>query len=158
MDTQHEKLLKGIVDGLVESLGFEATTEVSADPVDGETLCCRIRMSGDQNYLIGQYGTNLAAVQHLVRAMFRRQAGEPANIIVDVNDYFAGKKALLEQEAEKAADEALRNNVSVALRPMFPYERKIVHAHLSLREDVMTESVGEGNERKVFVRPKPSAA
>jgi spoIIIJ-associated protein len=75
--------------------------------------------------------------------------------VVDINQYFTEKKQLLEKEAKQALDEALQNNISVALRPMLPYERKIVHAYLSANESVITESVGSGEERKVMVRPKP---
>ena len=76
-------------------------------------------------------------------------------MVVDVNDYFIEKKSLLEKEAEKAAAEALKNNVSVALRPMLPYERKIVHSFLFTNPGVVTVSVGQGNTRRIMVSPKP---
>jgi spoIIIJ-associated protein len=68
------------------------------------------------------------------------------------------KKELLEKEALQTLEEALQNNVSVAMRPMLPYERKVVHAFLAQNESVVTESVGIGEERKVIVKPRPLPA
>lgn len=156
MEKTHQELIKETVSGLLEKLGFEASVEVS--PEDGlpNTFFCRARVEQDQHFLIGQYGANLAAVQHLVRVMLRKRTEEKLNVIVDVNDYFAEKKALLEREAEKAAEEALRDNISVALRPMLPYERKIVHSFLFANPKITTESIGQGDGRKIMVSPKPT--
>ena len=148
--------LKEIITQLVKKLGFSADVEVKTDIENPETLLCSVRVEEDQNFLIGQYGINLAAVQHIARVIFRKKNDEQINIVVDVNDYLSGKKSLLEKEAKKAAIEALQNNISVALRPMLPYERKIVHAYLANNQEIVTESVGKGEERKVMVSPRPS--
>jgi spoIIIJ-associated protein len=63
---------------------------------------------------------------------------------------------MLEREADKAIREALESQISVALRPMLPYERKVVHSYISKRSDVVTESIGKGVDRKVLIRPKLS--
>lgn len=152
----HEEILKDIVSQFLEKMDFfVAHIDVSLTKGTEDTLFCSVRVEKDQHFLIGQYGANLAAVQHIVRALFRKRTGISINIIIDVNDYFLEKKTLLEREAQKAIDEVLMNNISVSLRPMLPYERKIVHAYVSGNERVSTESIGKGNERKVLVRPRP---
>lgn len=158
MTTDNSEVLRTILTEMLEKIGFAPSAiVVTAGATEGQYQCA-ITIAEGQNFLIGQYGMNLAALQHLVRIMARKQIGERLDIVVDINEYFAEKKQLLEKEAKEALDEALQNNISVALRPMLPYERKVVHAFLSLNESVVTESVGSGEERKVMVRPKPMAS
>ena len=154
-----QETIKAIIEGLFEKMGFPAVSiEVKAPQGLQTSFYCSVRVTEGQNFLIGQYGMNLAALQHLVRILARKALEEKLEIIVDINDYFLEKKQVLEKEAEQALEEALQNNVSVALRPMLPYERKIVHALLSQNESVTTESVGAGDARRVMVRPKPTLA
>lgn len=156
MEKTPQEIIKEIVTELLEKMGFEASVEVTVEEGVEETFLCMARVEQDQNLLIGQYGVNLAAIQHLVRVMLRKKTDARLNVIVDINEYFSEKRALLEQEAEKAAQEVLRDNISVALRPMLPYERKVVHAFLAKNQGVVTESVGAGDARKIMVRPKPN--
>lgn len=158
MAQTHQELIKEIVEGLLQKLDFKAVVEVVAEEGLRDTFFCKARVEQDQSFLIGQYGVNLAAVQHLVRVMLRKKTEERLNVIVDVNDYFLEKKVLLEKEAEKAAAEALRDNISIALRPMLPYERKIIHSFLFQNPKIMTESIGQGDERKIMVSPKQTEA
>lgn len=153
MEQTQEEIIKELVTELLQKLGFEATLEVTEQPGDPKVYLCMAHVEKDQNFLIGQYGTNLSAVQHLVRVMLRKKIEERMNIVVDVNEYFLEKKESLEREAEKASKEALESNISVALRPMLPYERKVVHAFLAQNPKIKTESVGKGEERKVMVSP-----
>ena len=155
MNTEHQEALQDIVKGLISVMDFEATVEVTELPGVLGGLLCSIAVKDGQNFLIGQYGMNLAALQHLVRILARKRIGEKMEIIVDVNNYFSEKKQLLEKEAMQALEEALQKNVAVTLRPMLPYERKVIHACLVGNESVETESVGQGEERKVVVRPRP---
>lgn len=154
MESGHELMLKNLVTNLIEKMGFSPSVEVTAGDEEELTYYCSIRVEKDQNFLIGQHGINLAALQHLVRILARKETIEKMNIVVDVNDYFVEKRSLLEKEVTRAVDEVLQNNASVSLRPMLPYERKIVHAFLSSHQSVTTESVGEGEARKVMVRPR----
>jgi spoIIIJ-associated protein len=152
------EVIQSIVTELIAHMGFSATVTVSPLGEGHETgYLCSVTVAEGQNFLIGQYGMNLAALQHLTRVLARKKLEEKLEIIVDINNYFAEKRLLLEKEAAQALEEALQNNISVALRPMLPYERKIVHAFLAAKNSVITESVGVGEDRKVMVRPKPVA-
>jgi spoIIIJ-associated protein len=158
MNTDHQEIITKLVEELVSGMGFQAKVRVVVSEDAPPSYLCSIEVGEGQNFLIGQYGMNLAALQHLVRIMARKKIGEKMDIIVDVNDYFLEKKELLEKEALQTLEEALQNNVSVAMRPMLPYERKVVHAFLAQNESVVTESVGIGEERKVIVKPRPLPA
>lgn len=156
MEKTHQEIIKEIVSELLCKMEFEAEVEVSIEEDMPQTFLCMARVKGDQNFLIGQYGTNLEAIQHIVRTMLYKKTQERLNVIVDVNEYFLNKRVVLEQEAEKAAEEAIRDQISVMMRPMLSYERKIIHTSLSKNQNVVTESVGDGKERKIVIRPKIS--
>lgn len=146
-----------IVAELIEKMGFSADINVEVKEMPLKSFFCSVSDGEGQNFLIVQYGMNLAALQHLVRILARKKLGEKFDIVIDINNYFSEKKQLVEKEAAQALEEALQNNISVALRPMLPYERKIVHSFLSTNESVVTESTGKGDDRKVLIRPRPVA-
>lgn len=155
MNNSPQELIRSVVTDLIEKLGFSASVEV-VSPVASETAyICSVQVEDGQNFLIGQYGMNLAAFQHIVRILVRKRILEKLDIIVDINNYFSEKKHLLEKEATAAREDALQKNIPVTLRPMLPYERKIVHAFLSMNAGVTTESTGVGDDRRVIVRPLP---
>lgn len=156
MENTHQAIVKEIVIELLQKMGFDAVVEVVDQDGTGELFLADILVEQDQNLLIGQYGANLAAIQHLVRVMLRKKIVERLNVTVDINSYFAEKRILLEKEARRAAQEAVQENAPVTLRPMLPYERKVVHTVLIENQEVITESVGKGDARRVVVRPRPA--
>ncbi len=152
METTHNKIITEIVSEFLNKLGFIGSVvieEMSSD--EKNTILCKITVNKDQNFLIGQHGVNLSALQHLIRIILHKKIENVPNILVDVNDYFSEKKLLLEKEAEKAMKEVLDNKLSLTLRPMFPYERKIIHDFLSKYATICTKSIGSGDDRRVMV-------
>lgn len=158
MEPTRQEIIQEILEGLLHKMDFQAEVKVWTEGEENPVFLCSARVEGGQNFLIGQHGANLTAIQHLTRALVYKKIGERLNVLVDVNNYLLDKKALLEEEAGKAAQEVIRDQALVAMRPMLSYERKIVHTFLSANPDVITESVGEGDERKVIVRPKSKPA
>jgi spoIIIJ-associated protein len=143
---------------LAQKLGFQAEVTVSEDSLDPGALRVALVVLADQHFLIGQRGANLAALQHIFRALCRKQGNVMRNITLDINDYVKEKEILLFQDVDKAVTETLSQNASVALRPMFSFERKLVHRYLSEHPGVRTESAGTGEQRKIFIRPKTAAS
>ena len=72
---------------------------------------------------------------------------------VDVNNYKKERERLLTELAKAAARKVLAEKKDVELPVMNAYERRIVHVELATRPDVKTESVGEGSERHIVVKP-----
>ena len=148
--------MKKLAESLAEKLGFKATITITNDSIEDGTIRVSFLVDEDQHFLIGQRGANLAALQHLFRALYRKQGGDVSRIAIDINDYVREKEVLLLRDVDSAVDEALAQNASVALRPMLSFERKRVHRYLSAHPRVKTESVGAGEHRKIFIRPKIS--
>jgi spoIIIJ-associated protein len=74
--------------------------------------------------------------------------------LLDVENYRLKRKKTLEQLAKNLALKALRTKKEVALEPMSPHERRIIHLALKNNRDVVTFSHGEEPHRKVIISPR----
>ena len=88
---------------------------------------------GDLAILIGRHGKTLDALQFLVSTATARMVGYRYPVVVDVEGYKGRQREKLESVAYSAADRAVSQNRSVRLRPMTPYERRIIHITLADR-------------------------
>lgn len=104
--------------------------------------------------LIGHRGSTLEAVELLLGVMVARSAGVRARIAVDVEGYRDRRRLTLEEMAHRMAERALREQREIALAPMDPRERRIVHTTLADHPHVTTFSRGEGENRHVVVTPR----
>lgn len=110
-------------------------------------------VGGDLAVLIGRRGHTLDSLQTLVSSIVHRKIGFRFPITIDVESYKHRQRQKLENMALSAASRADRQGREVKLRPMTPYERRIIH--MALREDdrVKTHSEGNDPERCVVVVP-----
>ena len=107
----------------------------------------------DMAVLIGRHGKTLDALQFIVSMITVRTIGFRYPVIVDVEGYKNRQRQKLESIAHSSANRAASQHRKVGLRPMTPYERRIIH--IALRDDdrVETVSEGEGPSRHVVVVP-----
>ena len=111
-------------------------------------------VGGDLALLIGRHGRTLDALQTLVSAITSRELGFRHPVIVDVEGYRHRRRQKLEDIARRSADRSARQHISVRLRPMTAYERRVVHVALRDDQRVTTQSEGEDPFRVVVVNPK----
>ena len=129
--------------------------EVEIEEYEGDEGELILDITGDDlAVLIGRHGKTLDALQFLISSITTRTVGHRYPIVVDVEGYKGRQRQKLEDIAANAADKAVSQDRSIKLRPMTPYERRIIH--VALREDgrVETGSEGEGRARRVVVIPK----
>ena len=128
--------------------------EVTIDEYEGDEGELIIDITGDDlAVLIGRHGKTLDALQFLVSAITVRTMGFRYPVIIDVEGYKNRQRQKLESIAHSSANRAASQHRKVGLRPMTPYERRIIH--IALRDDdrVETVSEGEGPSRHVVVVP-----
>jgi spoIIIJ-associated protein len=126
-----------------------------AEPAEGEQAPWVLQIRGrDLGSLIGRRGETLAALQYITRLIASRELERRANIVLDVEGYKARRAKVLRRLALRLADQAIQTGRTVSMEPMPPYERRIVHLTLRDHPDVTTESVGEGENRKVTIIPR----
>jgi spoIIIJ-associated protein len=104
--------------------------------------------------LIGRRGETLAALQLLVNLIVRNRTKRRMRIIVDAENYRQRREENLRSLAFRVAQQVRLNRRSVALEAMPPNERRIVHMALADYKDISTESMGEGDERRVVISLK----
>lgn len=129
--------------------------DITIDEYDGDEGELILDITGDDlAVLIGRHGRTLDSIQFLVSAIVRRKLGYRYPVVVDVEGYKSRQRQKIESIAKSAANRAVSQDRDVPMRPMTPYERRIVH--ITLRDDVRveTESEGEGSERHVVVKPR----
>ncbi len=152
----HEEMVRQVITELLQRMGFSG--EVSVQKSGETAYSADIALSDGSKIFIGQHGVSLAAFQYIARSILSQKLSERIDLLIDVNHYLEEKKPILEREALEAEEEALRTGRTVTLRPMFPYERKIVHTYLANRGKVLTESSGRGEDRKIIIKPAPQVA
>jgi spoIIIJ-associated protein len=139
----------------MEILRFKIAVRRAVEVKEGENNPWLLDISGaNVNNLIGRRGETLNALQYITRLIASRELQHRANIVVDVGGYKARRSQMLHDLAIRMADQAVRSMRTVALEPMPPYERRIIHMALRNRSDVLTKSVGEGSARKVTIVPR----
>ena len=104
--------------------------------------------------LIGRRGETLAALQLLVNLIVRHRTRHRLRIIVDAENYRERREENLRSLALRVAQQVRNYRRSIALEAMPPHERRIVHIALSDSQDISTESIGEGDERRVVISLK----
>lgn len=108
----------------------------------------------DSSLLVGEGGQCLYALQTFVRRAVEQRNGESCPpFLVDVNDYQRHHIERIKEHARMGAQRVRYFKKDVVLEPMNSYERRIVHATLMEDPDVETESIGEGENRKVVIKP-----
>lgn len=141
---------------LLSKMQIEATVSVHKGVAedDEQTAPWVLQIEGDDlGVLIGRRGETLAALQYITRLIASRELQRRANIVLDVEGYKSRREKQLRRLAQRLAEQALQIGRTVTLEPMPPYERRIVHLELRDNPDVRTESVGEGEHRKVTIIP-----
>ena len=108
----------------------------------------------DTDVLIGRRGETLAALQHIARLIVGQETASRTNLVVDVDGFKVRRQQALERLAQRLAEQAIRTNRRVVLEPMPPNERRIIHLTLHDHPSVTTESIGQGNRRKVTIVPR----
>jgi len=147
---------EAVLHKLLQAMGIRAT--ISAQPAQqqsGEPQHWTLDVRGAElSELIGRRGETLAALQYITRLITSRQIGRRAYLVVDVDGYKARREAMLRRLAFRMAEQAIQRGRTVSMEPMPPHERRIVHLTLKDNPDVSTESVGEGDNRKVTIVPR----
>ena len=164
MKKNSSEIIKSSTEELLRKMSFDVTVEIREDDTERgleeetnlngqKSFICNIVVGDDSNFLIGQHGINLQALQHITRLIIRKKIEEKISLFVDVNSYREQKNKSIIELAHEAARQAIEEKRAMIMKPMSAYERRLVHIELAKNEQVVTESVGEGENRKIVVKP-----
>lgn len=147
---------KDFLEGLLTRFGTPAHIEVRED---AQEKTIHLELSGDNmGAVIGRRGDTLDAFQYLTSIVTNKGEEERWRVTVDTEQYRAKREAALVALANKTALKALKYSKAVALEPMNPHERRIIHSALQEVEGVTTYSTGNEPNRKVIIAPEGAQA
>jgi spoIIIJ-associated protein len=148
-----------IMEALLDTMGLE-DTQVSVQraergPSDDEVPPLVINVSGPgTDILIGHDGEVLNALQYITRLLVGRKMKGWVHVVVDMQGYKAKRAERIRDLAHRMADQASDTHRTVILQPMPPHERRVVHVALYDDARVTTESIYEGDRRRVTIVPE----
>ena len=136
---------------LLKKMQIEATVE-AAETEDGLRLNI---LSATDGLLIGRRGETLDALQYIVSLYMNKDRKENGyrRVSVDTEGYRSRREETLRRLARKNAAQVARTGRSVAMEPMNPYERRVLHSALQGFKGVTTHSEGEEPNRRVIITP-----
>lgn len=142
-------VIENFILGLLKELEIEdGKVEVSLDQNGGYFTV----VSGSKmGVLIGRRGETLDAAQYLANLVVNRGRDKKVKVILDSENYRQKRTAALSALANRTADKAIKYKRNQTLEPMDAYERRIIHASLTGRENISTYSVGTEPRRKVVI-------
>ncbi|GAB7006537.1 single-stranded DNA-binding protein [Nocardioides sp. AN3] len=119
--------------------------------VEGDRAAVSI-VGADLSQLVGRDGEVLDALQELTRLAVYRETGERSRLMLDISGFRADKRAALEKVASETVAKVKESGAPVALDPMSPFERKVVHDVVSAA-GLTSSSEGVEPRRYVVVQP-----
>ena len=150
LDKNNQKKIKKIIREFFTKMTWEETPEDIE--IKDNVVSFEIKTENPE-ILIGRNGQVLINTQHLIAKILNKQIGEKIFVDFDINQYKEKKISFLKEMAKDTADEVSLTKREKILSPMTPFERRVIHLALTGREDVVTESQGEGPERRVVIKP-----
>ncbi|MFA5714164.1 MAG: R3H domain-containing nucleic acid-binding protein [Candidatus Paceibacterota bacterium] len=154
IDQEQLENIKEIIKDFFVQVGFVVEVEGKAEERDGEDVLDINIKTVEAQALIGKQGLVLADIQLLLRKVIKKKTDKDFYLSLDIDNYKKNKENYLRDVAQSVADEVSRTGREKELPFTSSFDRRIVHMELADRKDVTTESVGEGEERKVIVKPK----
>lgn len=114
-----------------------------------------LNISGsDLGVMIGRRGQTLDSLQYLANIIANRYSDSFVRIVLDAENFRERRKKTLEDLAVRLAGRVVRTRKEVALEPMSPQERKVIHSKLQDHPEVKTFSKGEEPNRRVVITLK----
>ena len=143
------EIAKDLTKGLLERMGVE--TEVEGFLKEGN-LCLEVK--GDyEGILIGKHGRSLDSLQMLINRMVNKKLKNAVRVVLDIDDYRKRREDSMANIAYRMGERAKRTGHSLTVGPFNAHDRRIIH--LTLKEDpsLRTESLGEGELKRVKIIP-----
>jgi spoIIIJ-associated protein len=143
------EIAKQIMMGLLEKM--EVNTVLEGFSREGDI---HLEVRGDkEGILIGKHGRTLDSLQFLINRMVNKRLKESVRVILDINDYRKRRADNLKKMALRAGERTKMSGHGLTMGPFNAHDRRIIH--LTLKEDPLlrTESLGEGEMKKIKIIP-----
>lgn len=143
--------IKTIIEEFLGRLSVPVT-DIEVDS-EGDLVVFNI-VTSESGLLIGKEGENIRAIGYLLGHIASHKAGHYTKFNIDVNGYRKQEREKVLSEAAHVAGMVRTSKIDTELRPMTPFERMLVHNMFTSDSEIETESVGEGDMRRIVLRAK----
>jgi spoIIIJ-associated protein len=144
---------KEILEQMLSLMDIEAVVE-EKEPSDSGHAQFNLELKGeDLGVLIGRRGQTLASLQYLLYLMAGHRLKVHVPLSIDVEGYLERRNESLQGLALRMAERVITTGQIAVMEPMPPRERRIIHLTLKDFKGVVTQSIGEGEYRKVTIVP-----
>lgn len=131
---------------------FGLNTDIYATTEDNEVIELQVPSTHLNGFLIGQRGDNLRAIQFLVSNALKNNGHTVVRVNVDIADYKKSRSDRLVNVAQDWVKQVKDSGKPMDLQPMNAADRRVIHK-LADEEGLSTESVGEGRDRHIVLKP-----
>jgi len=150
-----ENKARKFLEDVLDAMNINAKIDIAYNK---ENEMLEINIEGeDMGVLIGKRGQTLDSLQYLVSLVVNKDSDRYIKVKLDTENYRERRKETLENLARNIAHKVRKTKKSIALEPMNPYERRIIHSALQNDKYVETYSEGEEPYRKVIIGYKKQA-
>lgn len=146
-----DKIIETTLKELLEKLKVAASVVVTEESEDHYKVNIETDETG---LLIGYHGETINSLQLLLGVILYKKTGKWIHVVLDVGDYREMRESSIKEMVNRIVGEVEQTQVPVALPYLTPLERRIVHMMLSDNKTVVSESSGEGKERRVMIKPR----
>lgn len=151
MAKSEKTVIKEIIEGFLNNLGIKTGPQISIEEDEVKVV---LDTSEEGGMLIGYHGENLEALQLLLGIALYKRLQKFVRVSADVGDYKKQRIDFLTSLALQAKERVIREQQESLLPNLKPWERRVVHLLFQSDEEVASESVGEGKERTLVIKPK----
>ena len=147
-----KKSAEDFLNGVFKSMNMDVSIKMEYDQEEGSLSC--LFDGDDMGILIGKHGQTLDSLQYLTSLVVNKHETEYIRVKLDTEDYRNRRKETLINLSRNIAYKVKHTRHAIALEPMNPYERRIIHSALQSNDAVETYSEGEEPYRHVVVTLK----
>ena len=145
-----ERVVKKTAEELLSQLGVTCSVTVTKGD---EHFALNLETS-ESGLIIGRHGEVINSLQLLLGVILYKKTGQWMRVVVDVGGYRQSRQDNISEMVGRIVKEVEANGVPVTLPPLTPFERRTIHLMLSDHEQVVSESVGEGRDRRLVIKPR----
>ena len=145
-----EQIINKTIQDVLDLLGISGTFDIakSSEQIDV------VLDTPESGMVIGYHGEVLEALQLILALSLAKKTGTFTRVSVDVGDYKKNRTEYLENLARQTKEKVLAEQKEFSLSGLKSWERRIIHTALTEDSEVLSESVGEGRERTLIIRPR----
>jgi len=150
MDEKLNKIVHETTTELLKLLEVQGDFEISETE---EAIQINLNTE-DSGIVIGYHGDTLESLQLVLSLCIAKKLGEFKRVSIEVGEYKKKREEWLKNLAAETKDRVLSENKEIYLSDLKSWERRVVHMLLQDDQDVVSESIGEGRDRVLVIKPK----